>query len=85
MTIYGASGAVASATGLVISGFIGEIQGEGQGKAWRWFFRIAAGLILPVALGSFWIIPETIPVESAELEGLGGKKWKRLDLIGSIL
>ena len=47
LTLYGVSGAIANATGLLISGVIDLIPGEGQNVAWRWFFRIAALVIFP--------------------------------------
>jgi fatty acid desaturase len=47
---------------------------------WRWFFRIVAILILPVALGSLFWIPKP-QGEDSQVDN----KLKRLDLIGAFL
>ncbi|TXT12917.1 hypothetical protein VHUM_01318 [Vanrija humicola] len=76
-TLFNMSGSIASATGTVIAGFIEHIPGTGQMTAWRWFFRIVAALVLPVA-AEYQVIEV---VEEAE----GTKtKWHKLDLVGSL-
>jgi MFS family permease len=39
LALFGLSGAVANAMGLLIGGAFGEISGTGQSADWRWFFR----------------------------------------------
>ena len=78
LTIYGMSGALANVTGVLIAGFVEYIPTKGQGEAWRWFFRILAILIIPMAMASLKFIPKPRGV-IADAEG----KWKRLDLVGS--
>lgn len=80
LTLYGVSGAVATVTGLIISGVIDLIPGHGQMVAWRWFFRCAAALILPVAVVSLILVPRDPPHP-------GGKRpsLRRLDLIGCVM
>ena len=77
-TIYGMAGALANVTGVIIAGFVEYIPTHGQGEAWRWFFRILAIIIIPVAVGSMFWIPKPKGA-IAEVEG----KWKRLDLVGA--
>ena len=77
-TLFGMSGALANVTGLIVAGFVSYIPTHGQGEAWRWFFRILAIVILPVAVGSlFWI-----PKPSGGLAHVDNKV-KRLDLVGA--
>lgn len=65
-------------SGIIVAGFVEYIPSQGQGVAWRWFFRILAALILPVAVGSLYWIPKPQGA-IAEVDS----KWKRLDLVGS--
>lgn len=39
LSLFGLSGAIANAMGLLIGGAFGEITSSGQGADWRWFFR----------------------------------------------
>jgi len=39
LALFGLSGALANATGLLIGGVFGLISSEGQMSGWRWFFR----------------------------------------------
>lgn len=39
LSLFGLSGAIANAMGLLIGGAFGEIDSSGQGADWRWFFR----------------------------------------------
>jgi MFS family permease len=43
-TLYGMTGSIANALGVIIAGVIGAIEGTGQMRNWRWFFRIVAAL-----------------------------------------
>ncbi|KAL7419423.1 hypothetical protein Q5752_006261 [Cryptotrichosporon argae] len=79
-TVYGMSGAISNVFGTIIAGFIDYIPQGGQMQNWRWFFRITAILILPVAVASIYLIPKD-EGDNADVES----KWKRLDLVGSVL
>lgn len=87
-TLFNMSGSIASATGTVIAGFIEHIPGTGQMTAWRWFFRIVAALVLPVAAVSYFLVPDPREygvVEAEVTEGPEAKaKWHKLDLVGSL-
>ncbi|WOO82306.1 Efflux pump terJ [Vanrija pseudolonga] len=87
-TLFNMSGSIASATGTVIAGFIEHIPGTGQMTAWRWFFRIVAALVLPVAGVSYFLVPDPREygvVETEVDEGPEAKaKWHKLDLVGSL-
>jgi MFS family permease len=77
-TLYGLSGPLGNVTGSIIAGFIQYIPNGGQMSAWRWFFRILCIMILPVAVGSLYLIPNS-KGSNADTES----KWKRLDLLGA--
>jgi MFS family permease len=77
-TLYGLSGPLGNVTGSIVAGFIQYIPNGGQMSAWRWFFRILCIMILPVAGGSVYLIPNS-KGSNADTEG----KWKRLDLLGA--
>ena len=85
LTLYGVSGAVANATGLIVSGVIELIPGTGQMKAWRWFFRVAAALVLPVAITAAWLIPKVDSPMALPREMSLRQKLKGVDIIGSLL
>ena len=42
LALFGVSGALANATGLIIGGVFGLIHQGGQMSGWRWFFRAIA-------------------------------------------
>ena len=44
---------------------------------WRWYFRMLAGMIIPIAIAAIFYVPRPQAVD-ANVE----KKWKRLDLVG---
>ncbi|CDZ96608.1 Predicted transporter (major facilitator superfamily) [Phaffia rhodozyma] len=77
-TLYGLAGALANTTGTIIAGFIEYIPNGGQGEAWRWFFRILAILIMPLAIASLYVIP----APKGAIAG-ADDKWKRLDVVGA--
>lgn len=83
-TLYGMSGAISNVTGTIVAGFFEFIPNDHgvQMQSWRWFFRLLAVMILPMALlGFFWI-----PKEEGEACAISQKeKIKRLDLVGSLL
>ena len=83
LVLYGVSGAVATVTGQLVAGVIDLIPGQGQMIAWRWFFRVAAALVIPIGLVSLVIVPH---VESKSSLGMHWKeKMKQLDLIGCVM
>lgn len=43
-TMYGMTGSIANVMGVIFAGVIGAIEGTGQMRNWRWFFRIVAVL-----------------------------------------
>jgi MFS family permease len=43
-TLYGMSGSIANVSGVILAGVISLIKMEGQGRSWRWFFRIVAAI-----------------------------------------
>ncbi|TXT06357.1 uncharacterized protein COLE_05688 [Cutaneotrichosporon oleaginosum] len=80
-TLFGMAGALANVTGVIIAGVIDLIPLHGQGASWRWFFRLAAVIVIPFAVMSMFVIPQR---RGAEAE-THTAKWKRLDLPGSML
>lgn len=80
-TLYGMSGAISNVTGTLVAGFIEYIPNGGQMSAWRWFFRILAALIVPVSLLAFYMIPKSKGTDAE----CGEAKWRRLDLVGSLI
>lgn len=76
-TLYSMSGPIANTSGIIVAGFIDMAPGTGQAAAWRWFFRMLAIMILPVAVASLFFVPAPTG-DDAGVEG----KWKRLDLVG---
>lgn len=82
LTLYGVSGAIATVTGLIVSGVIDLIPGFGQMVAWRWFFRCAAALVLPVALIAAFMVPVDPPLPDVDQ---GKRSIRHLDLIGCIM
>lgn len=83
-TIYGMAGAISNVTGTVVAGFIEFIPG-GHGvqmQSWRWFFRLLAVMILPMAAAGLVLIPK-IGGEDADMPARD--KLRRLDLPGSLL
>ena len=82
LTLFGASGAVATVTGMLVAGVIELIPGTDMMEAWRWFFRIAAICILLVSTLSTVIIPSTTKAS----DGLTLRaKLRRVDLPGGLL
>lgn len=82
-TLFGMSGALANVSGVIIAGVIDLIPLHGQGANWRWFFRLIAFIILPIAFISFALVPKTLGTDATSNSSLS--KWKRLDLPGSML
>lgn len=78
-TIYGMAGALANVTGIIVAGFVEYIPNGGQMRAWRWFFRILAVVILIPSFLSVYYIPKP-EGDAADAD----EKWKRLDLPGSL-
>ncbi|KAK6909670.1 hypothetical protein I203_103691 [Kwoniella mangroviensis CBS 8507] len=79
-SVYGISGAIANAAGLILGGAVLMIPGHGQMIGWRWHFRIIAALILPAALLAWYLIPNAAGSASSV-----HSKWKRMDLVGVLL
>ncbi|WWC93545.1 hypothetical protein V866_000380 [Kwoniella sp. B9012] len=79
-TVYGITGSIANSSGVVIGGALLQIPGTGQLVGWRWYFRIAAALILPAATLSFFLIPKARGENAAS-----HSKLKRMDLLGVLL
>lgn len=81
-TIYGMSGALSNVSGTLIAGFIAYIPGHGQMEAWRWFFRILAICVLPVAFLALRLVPRPAGNDADEDSKT---KFKRLDIVGSAI
>ncbi|WWC91459.1 uncharacterized protein L201_006405 [Kwoniella dendrophila CBS 6074] len=84
LTMFGLSGAIANATGLVIAGLFGFITAEGQQAAWRWFFRMIAVICIPFAFSALILIPK-VKGESSGQVSTTKDKLKRLDIIGTLI
>lgn len=83
-TLYGMSGSIANVTGTIVAGFIQFIPG-GHGtqmQSWRWFFRLLAVMILPMALAALFMIPKD---EGEDADMAPREKLVRLDVPGSFL
>ncbi|GMK56273.1 hypothetical protein CspeluHIS016_0301130 [Cutaneotrichosporon spelunceum] len=80
-TLFGISGALANVTGVIIAGVIDLIPLHGQGASWRWFFRLVAIIIIPFASIAMF----SIPAHKGSDAETDIPKWKRLDLVGSLL
>lgn len=83
-TLYGMSGSIANVTGTIVAGFIQFIpSGHGtQMQSWRWFFRLLAVMILPMALAALFMIPKD---EGEDADMAPREKLVRLDVPGSFL
>jgi MFS family permease len=79
-TLFGMSGVLANSTGIIIAGIFEFIPTHGQGAPWRWFFRMIFIVITPVAIASYWWIPNPTG-EAADVKN----KFKRLDIPGAFL
>lgn len=83
-TLYGMSGSIANVTGTIVAGFIQFIPG-GHGtqmQSWRWFFRLLAVMILPMALAALFMTPKD---EGEDADMAPREKLVRLDVPGSFL
>lgn len=84
LTIFGVTGALANATGLIVAGFFGFITVTDQNASWRWYFRMVMILITPLAL----ICTKAIPHTTGDMASAGlstREKIKRFDIIGTFL
>ncbi|KAL1409332.1 hypothetical protein Q8F55_003314 [Vanrija albida] len=89
-TIYGVSGTLGNMAGTIVGGIIEYIPdfrlGE-QMHSWRWFFRLTAAVIAPLAAASFVLVPYAPGAESGTLhegEPDTSPRWRRLDLVGAL-
>lgn len=89
-TIYGLSGTMGTLCGTIVAGlveFIPPSTGQ-QMHSWRWFFRIVAIMIIPLAVVSFLLVPYAPGAESGTLNGNEDPdpmpRWRRLDLVGAL-
>ncbi|WVQ82158.1 hypothetical protein IAT38_004286 [Cryptococcus sp. DSM 104549] len=80
LTIFGISGAVANASGMIFAGFLGFITAGGQQAAWRWLFRAITIVIVPFAFVTFYAVPKTSGHHDPRLTSRD--KLKRLDFVG---
>ncbi|WVN87505.1 uncharacterized protein L203_102687 [Cryptococcus depauperatus CBS 7841] len=83
LTLFGLSGALANATGLIIAGLFGFITAGGQQADWRWFFRMMAIMIVPFASLALVLIPKTAGDLANQFSARD--KLKRFDIIGCLM
>ncbi|WWC91453.1 uncharacterized protein L201_006399 [Kwoniella dendrophila CBS 6074] len=92
LTMFGLSGGIANATGLVIAGLFGFITAQNQHAAWRWFFRMIAVICIPFAILAMFLIPKSnkhdhnnkVDAQNGNSERLKDKIQK-LDIIGTLI
>ncbi|WWC87529.1 uncharacterized protein L201_002419 [Kwoniella dendrophila CBS 6074] len=78
LALFGMSGALANTIALVLAGVFLLAN-------WRWYFRFVTIIILPISILSWFIMPNTQPVNKSSLN-LGQKeKLKRMDLLGVLI
>ncbi|KAL1407902.1 hypothetical protein Q8F55_007338 [Vanrija albida] len=81
-TVYGLSGAISNMIGTIIAGVLMISHGPGQLAAWRWFFRLLAVIILPLALASYALIPR---YPGSNIGDPHKAKWRKLDVPGALI
>jgi MFS family permease len=76
IAIFGTSGALGNIGGLLIGGVLSQLA------TWHWIFWVVAIITLPIAIGSVFFIPNQKLPELSEKDGVRGRRWERLDMIG---
>ncbi|WOO79952.1 Efflux pump terJ [Vanrija pseudolonga] len=88
-TVYGVSGTMGNMWGTIFAGFIEYIPHSvgTQMQSCRWYFRITAIIIAPLATASLFLTPYAPGDESHTLsdgEPDPTPRWRRLDLVGAL-